>query len=78
MKATTRPEPTEVSATAVPPMPPPSIRVPQTSALRHSMSEGIGLPRQRIHAISSAPATMKRVPIWKYGGKLIKAYLMAR
>ena len=59
-------------------MPPPSISVPTTSALRHCRAVGQGAPRQRIQAISSAPATRKRVPIWKKGGKLSSANLIAR
>ena len=78
MKATTRPEPTLVSATAVPPMPPPSISVPMIKALRHCLRVGQAAPRQRIQAISSAPANRKRVPIWKKGGKLSSANLIAR
>src|SRR4029453_14788423 len=78
MKATTRPEPTVCSAYATPPMPPPSINAPTTHALRHCAPLGHAAPRQRIHAISTAPAKRKRVPIWTKGGKLSSAYLMAR
>ncbi|MCY1376605.1 hypothetical protein D9M69_641120 [compost metagenome] len=78
MNATTSPEPIDTSASAVPPMPPPSISAPTTSALRHCRRVGQGVPRQRIHAASSTPATRKREPICRNGGKLISAYLMAR
>jgi hypothetical protein len=78
MKATTSPEPTDTSAKAVPPMPPPSIRPPMTSALRHCRRVGHAAPRQRIQAASKAPATRKRVPICRKGAKLSSAYLMAR
>ena len=78
MKATTRPEPIDTSANAVPPMPPPSISVPTTSALRHCRRSGQAAPRQRIQAISTTPARRNRVPIWKNGGKLGSASLIAR
>jgi hypothetical protein len=51
---------------------------PTSAALRHWTRLGQGEPRQRIHAISSAPASRKRVPIWKNGGRLISANLIAR
>ncbi len=78
MKATTRPDPTVCSAYAVPPIPPPSINVPMTSALRHWRALGQAAPRQRTQAMSTPPANRKRVPIWKKGGKLDSANLMAR
>jgi hypothetical protein len=78
MNATTSPEPTVCSAYAVHPMPPPSISVPTMAAWRHCLASGHAAPRQRIHAISTTPAKRKRVPIWKKGGKLSSAYLMAR
>jgi hypothetical protein len=64
MKATASPESTDCSAYAVLPMPPPSISVPTKNALRHCVRVGqLALRTQRIHAISSPPATRKRVPI---------------
>src|SRR5947208_9970981 len=59
-------------------MPPPSINAPTMAAWRHCVAVGQGAPRQRVHAISAAPANRKRVPIWKKGGKLSSAYLIAR
>jgi hypothetical protein len=79
MKATTRPEPTVCSATAVPPMPPPSISAPMSRACTHCRGVGQGARRtQRIQAASSRPATTKRLPICRKGGKLSSAHLMAR
>ena len=78
MKATTRPELTVVCATAVAPKPPPSIRAPSTAALIHSARVGSRAPRSSTQAISRPPAARKRVPIWKKGGKLGSAHLMAR
>ena len=78
MNATTSPEPTVCSAMAVPPMPPPSINAPTIRACHHWRAVGHGPPRQRTQPISSAPATRKRLPIWRKGGKLMSAYLIAR
>ena len=77
-KATTRPDPTEVCATAVAPYPPPIISVPSTAALIHCGAVGRGAPRQAAHSASNSPAATKRVPIWKNGGKLTSAHLIAR
>src|SRR5262245_4181552 len=57
---------------------PPSISVPAMAALRHCTSVGIWWPRHNAHTSSSPPATTKRVPIWKNGGKLSSANLMPR
>ncbi len=79
MKATTRPEPTVCSATATPPMPPPSISAPTSAACAHCRAVGHGAWRtKRIHSASAMPATRKREPICKYGGKLTSANLIAR
>ena len=79
MKATTSPEPTVCSATAVPPMPPPSIRPPTINALRHWRASGHRVRRtNRIHSASATPATRKREPMPMNGGKLTSANLMAR
>src|SRR3954470_2383963 len=59
-------------------MPPPSIKAPTIAAWRHCRRSGQAAPRTRIHAISTRPAKRKRVPIWKKGGKLTSAYLIAR
>src|SRR5438132_6832771 len=59
-------------------MPPPSMSAPTIVALRHCRALGHDAPRQRIHAISTTPAKRKRVPIWKKGGRLNSANLMAR
>ena len=48
MKATTRPELTLTSATAVRPYPPPSISAPRIAALIHSRRSGQRAPRQRM------------------------------
>jgi hypothetical protein len=65
MNATTRPEAMVCSAYATPPMPPPSINVPTSSALRHCRTVGSAAPRASCHASSSAPAKTKRVAIKK-------------
>ena len=78
MSATTRPELTVCSATAVSPYPAPSMSAPNTVALIHWARFGQRPPRHSTQAASSAPATRNRVPIWWNGGKLISAHLMAR
>jgi len=79
MKTTTRPEPTVCSAIATLPMPPPSMSPPTISAWYHWRACGQGALRiQRIQAARPAPATRKREPICRYGGKLTSANLMAR
>ena len=79
MNTTTSPDPTVCSANATLPMPPPSMSAPTTKAFLQCRASGHGTPRtQRIHAASAAPATRKRVPICRYGGKLTSAKRMAR
>lgn len=78
MKAATRPEPTCCSARAVRPMPNPSISAPTAAAWAHWRAVGQAPPRSVTHPNSKAPAHRKRVPIWKKGGKLASASLIAR
>src|SRR5687768_939557 len=59
-------------------MPLTSSSVPTIAALRHSTSVGRARPRSLSHAISTKPATKNREPIWKNGGKLSSANLIAR
>ena len=53
-----------------------AIQANQLQHARHLRRAGVA--RQRIQAMSSAPANRKRVPIWKKGGRLSSANLMAR
>ncbi len=63
------PEETLCSATLTMPLPSNSNSTPITAALRHCASVGAATPRRRRNANISAPASTKRMPPSRNGGK---------
>jgi hypothetical protein len=73
-----RPDGTCCSDHTTPPLPPRKSRPPVTTAHVQFVRVGVGAPRARAHAYSTAPATRKRTPAMRKGGSVSMAYAMAR